>query len=312
MNYPNWIEPTLNINLAALFVPALSTVMPQHSYTIENKLEMLGRIEPILHSEPQAPVYLNPEMLDSSKTALLKESTQVPTPITTLFTQDKQLAELTATSVVDYLLEHRDFFHTHAYVLKRLELPHVVGANTISLQAKQVNVLKQTLSDNVSRLEQLLSHAKANEDIAQRLHQITLCLLAQRSVAAITDAAQEAIAHVFGLQDTAIRVWGTENLYHDLPCNQPVSEDIKTFADGLKQPYCGAYAPFSATEWLSRPVASLGIIALRVTPNAKAFGLFVIGSQDKEHFSVNKGTDFLVQLGQIFSASLGRMLPPYS
>lgn len=311
MNHPNSTEPTLDINWATVSVSTLSTVIPQHNSTIKNSLEMLGRIEPILHSEPQAPVYLNPEVR-VSKTSLLKEPTPILTPTLTVFKQIKQPIELTETSVIDYLLEHRDFFNTHAHVLKRLELPHIVGANTISLQAKQVNALKQTLSDNVSRLEQLLSHAKANEDIAQQLHQITLCLLAQRSVATIIDAAQEAVAHVFGLQDTAIRVWGTEALYHDLPCNQPVSEDIKTFTDGLKQPYCGAYAPFSATEWLPRPVASLGIIALRVTPNAKTFGLFIIGSQDKEHFSVNKETDFLVQLGQIFSASLGRMLPPYS
>ncbi len=219
---------------------------------------------------------------------------------------------LNESMVVDYLLEHRSFFQDHPYLLKRLELPHTVGANTISLQAKQVNVLRQSLNTNEERLEALLNNAKANEIIAQGLHQITLCLLAQRSVGALLEAAQEAIAHVFGLQDTAVRLWGTEEIYHKQACNQVVDEDIKVFANDLKQPYCGTNVNFSATQWLPRPVASLGMVALRVTPNAKAFGLFVIGSQDVGHFTSDKNTAFLSFLGQILSASLGRMLPPYS
>jgi uncharacterized protein YigA (DUF484 family) len=214
--------------------------------------------------------------------------------------------------VIDYLLEHREFFQEHAYLLKRLELPHTVGENTISLQAKQVNVLRQSLNANEARLEALLVNAKNNELIAQGLHQITLCLLAQRSVGALLEAVQESIAYVFGLQDTAVRLWGTDSIYHKQACNQPVSDDLITFAEGLKTPYCGTNLHFAATAWLSRPVASLGMVALRVTPNAKAFGLFIIGSQDAQHFSSDKNTAFLAQLGQILSASLGRMLPPYS
>jgi uncharacterized protein YigA (DUF484 family) len=53
-------------------------------------------------------------------------------------------------------------------------------------------------------------------------------------------------------------------------------------------------------------------MALRVTPNASAFGLFIIGSQDPARFTRDKSTDLLAQLGQVFSASYGRMLPPYS
>jgi uncharacterized protein len=219
---------------------------------------------------------------------------------------------ITDSAVVDYLLEHRSFFQDHAYLLKRLELPHTVGTNTISLQAKQVNVLRQSLNANEQRLEILLRNAKNNELIAKGLHQIILCLLAQRSVSDLLEAAQESIAHVFGLQDTAVRLWGTEAIYYKQVCNQAVEDDIQTFANGLKSPYCGTNTHFSATAWLSRPVASLGMVALRVTPNAQAFGLFVIGSQDAQHFTRDKNTDFLAQLGQVLSASLGRMLPPYS
>jgi uncharacterized protein YigA (DUF484 family) len=222
------------------------------------------------------------------------------------------LTSINSADVAAYLLANRDFFQHQTNLLKRLELPHIVGENTISLQAKQVNALRQTVILHESQLTMLLNNARNNESIAQGLHQITLCLLAQRSVGALLEAAQESIAHVFGLQDTAFRLWGTEPLYHSIACNQLVSEDVKTFADGLKQPYCGSNVNFRVTEWLPREVASLAIVALRVTPNSQAFGLMLIGSQDAMHFTADKSTDFLVQLGQIMSASLGRMLPPYS
>ena len=214
--------------------------------------------------------------------------------------------------VAQYLLEHRDFFNHHPFVLSRLALPHGEGSNTVSLQVKQVHVLREQLLQYESQLAQLLTNARNSETIAKGMHTLTLSLLAQRTVSGLPLAGEEALGHVFGLQDSAYRLWGTEALYAKLACNAPVHGDVKTFADSLKQPYCGPANDFAALQWLQRGVASVALIALRVTPNAKAFGLMVIGSQDAHHFTVDKSTDLLAQLGQVFSASLGRMLPPYS
>ncbi len=221
-------------------------------------------------------------------------------------------AHLRPEQVTDYLLEHRDFLRQHPAVLAGLDLPHTVGENTVSLQARQVIALREQVAMHESQLATLLANARNSEAIAKGLHTLTLSLLAQRSLRELPLAGQEALAHVFGLQDSAIRLWGTEALYEKMECNKPVSDDVKTFADGLKQPYCGPNANFSALQWLQRDVASVAMIALRVTPNGKAFGLLVIGSQDPRHFTADKSTDFLAQLGQVFSASLGRMLPPFS
>ncbi len=221
-------------------------------------------------------------------------------------------AHLTPDQVADYLLEHRDFFQHNAALLGRLELPHIVGSNTVSLQAKQVLALREQVLMHEAQLEKLLANARNSEAITKGMHTLTLSMLAQRTVSGLPLAGQEALGHVFGLQDSAYRLWGTEPLYAKLACNQVVSGDIKVFADSLKQPYCGPADDFAALQWLQRPVASVAMLALRVTPNAKAFGLMVIGSQNPKHFSPDKSTDLLAQLGQVFSASLGRMLPPFS
>lgn len=222
------------------------------------------------------------------------------------------LSPFSAEQVAQYLLTNRDFFQNNLAVLSRLDLPHVVGENTISLQARQVHALREQVAMHESQLSTLLDNARNSESIAKGMHTLTLCLLAQRTVSGLPLAGQEALGHVFGLQDSAFRLWGTESVYAKLPCNEAVDDDVKTFADGLKQPYCGPAALFTALQWLERDVASVAMMALRVTPNAKAFGLMVIGSQDPNHFTPDKSTDLLAQLGQVFSASLGRMLPPFS
>jgi uncharacterized protein len=219
---------------------------------------------------------------------------------------------ITADQIADYLLAHRDFFTHNPALLSRLELPHTVGSNTVSLQAKQVAALRAHVAMHETQLDKLLANAKNSEAITQGMHTLTLSLLAQRTVSGLPLAGQEALGHVFGLQDSAYRLWGTESIYANLECNQVVSGDIKVFADSLKQPYCGPADDFAALQWLQRDVASVAMLALRVTPNAKAFGLMVIGSQDANHFTIDKSTDLLAQLGQVFSASLGRMLPPFS
>jgi uncharacterized protein len=214
--------------------------------------------------------------------------------------------------VADYLLEHRQFLVQHPHLLARLSLSQTVGENTVSLQAKQVQALREQVAMHEVQLATLLANARNSEHIAKGMHTLTLSLLAQRTVSGLPLAGQEALGHVFGLQDSAYRLWGTESTYAKLECNRVVSGEIKLFADSLKQPYCGPAADFAALQWLQRDVASVAMLALRVTPNAKAFGLMVIGSQDPDHFSLDKSTDLLAQLGHVFSASLGRMLPPYS
>ncbi len=223
-----------------------------------------------------------------------------------------QSPPLQASQIAAYLLAHPDFLQQHPQVLASLDLSHAQTDNTVSLHAKQVQTLRQQLTLHEQQLHALLANARNSGNIAQGLHTLTLSLLAQRSIRELPMAGQEALAHVFGLQDSAVRVWGAKYLYEKMECNKPVSEDIKTFAEGLKEPYCGPNANFSAVQWLDRNVASVAMIALRVTPNGQAFGLLVIGSQDPMHFTTDKSTDFLAQLGHVFSASLGRMLPEYS
>ena len=54
------------------------------------------------------------------------------------------------------------------------------------------------------------------------------------------------------------------------------------------------------TEWLA---------TLRAADDKPAFGLLVLGSPDPTRYSADMGTEFLVQVGEVASAALSRLLP---
>jgi uncharacterized protein YigA (DUF484 family) len=142
---------------------------------------------------------------------------------------------------------------------------------------------------------------------------LTLSLLAQRSALYIPDAVTDTVAHVFGLQQVALRLWGVLEPYATLECAQPVTDDVRTFTDGLTRPYCGPNAGFSAVGWLPQyaqaPIKSVALVALRTTPNSPAFGLAVLGSEDAQRFTRSHDTSVLDLIGQVMSAALGRLMP---
>ena len=49
------------------------------------------------------------------------------------------------------------------------------------------------------------------------------------------------------------------------------------------------------------------MIPLRQDNDSPTFGLLVLGSGDPQRFTVDMGTDFLVTIGQLASAALGRI-----
>jgi uncharacterized protein len=222
-------------------------------------------------------------------------------------------AALRPEQVADYLLEHPDFLQHNLRLLAALELPKAVGDNTVSLHARQTQLLRAQNNEQQERLNAFVANAQASEAIVRKLHTLSLSLLAQRSALHIPEAVMDTVAHVFGLQQVAIRLWGVLAPYEHLPCAQPVDDTTLTFTDGLRKPYCGPNAGFSAVQWLpalaEHPIKSVALVALRTTPQSPAFGLVVLGSMDSQRFTREHDTTVLDLIGQVMSAALGRLMP---
>ena len=110
----------------------------------------------------------------------------------------------------------------------------------------------------------------------------------------------------------AIKVWDVDSRYGVEPFAAGVSDDAKTFASSLTQPYCGVNSGFEAVNWLddTAMALSLALMPLRAgsaNGTGPAFGMLVLASPDPQRFQSGMGTDFLERIAELASAALSRL-----
>ena len=88
----------------------------------------------------------------------------------------KRYAGMTTDDVITYLQEHPDFFNEHPQVLSELDIPHATGP-AVSLVERQVSVLREQNQQINRRLHELIEIARLNEELARRMHQLSLTLM---------------------------------------------------------------------------------------------------------------------------------------
>src|SRR3954465_3826422 len=76
-----------------------------------------------------------------------------------------------------YLGLNPDFFERHQPLLARMRLPHMRTGSTVSLVERQVEVLREQKNDADRRLAEFVSVARANDQLADRIHRFTRRML---------------------------------------------------------------------------------------------------------------------------------------
>lgn len=216
---------------------------------------------------------------------------------------------ITETDIANYLANTPGFFERHAELLSSIQLTSPHGARAVSLQERQMDLLRERLKGFEHKIMEMIRHGQENAAIADRLHRYTRSLLITTDAAALPDVLVRELMHQFLIPQAGIRVWGAAAEHAALPFAREVSADARSFASSLSLPYCGANAGFEAATWLEDPstIASLALIPLRHGSSTDAFGLLVLGSPDPTRFAADMGTEFLMRIGEISSAGLSRL-----
>ena len=217
--------------------------------------------------------------------------------------------ELSEQDLAAYLAEHPDFFERHAELLATVQLASPHGNRAVSLQERQIEMLRDKMRALEHRLAEMMRNAADNEALSGRLLGWARALLEQTDAAALPRGAVEQLRERFDLPLAALRLWGVRPEFATLDEAAPVGEDIPVLANSLSQPFCGANSGFEAARWLAAPPQSLALVALRADPQSAAFGLLVLGSQQSDRFTADMGTEFLARLGEVASSALLRLLP---
>ncbi|MCP3706876.1 DUF484 family protein [Paraburkholderia sp. CNPSo 3274] len=221
--------------------------------------------------------------------------------------------------VADYLLAHPDFFVEHAELLATIKLGNPHGKAAVSLQERQMEMLREKNKHLERRLSELLRYGHENDSIAAKFNRWTTRMIAERDPYALPRSITQNLRDVFDMPQAALRVWDVAEAYNQADFARHTGEEVRIFANSLDTPYCGANTGFEAAQWLDSSdgaAESVAIIALRApavasndAPKGEAFGLLVMGSADPRRFHDGMATDFLTQIGALASAALSRLLP---
>ena len=224
---------------------------------------------------------------------------------------DPTIPPITEDDIANYLANTPDFFERHAGLLAAVQLTSPHGQRAVSLQERQVEMLREKIKGLELKAAEMIRHGHENTAIADRLQRWTLQLLNTREAADLPEVATSGVAAHFGVPQVAVKLWGLAPAFAGLSCAQGASEDAQAFASSLVRPYCGTNPGLEAARWLGDPAAaaSLALIPLRAGNGPQAFGLLVLASPDAQRFAPDMGTDFLERIGELTAAALSRLLP---
>ena len=220
-----------------------------------------------------------------------------------------QFQPITEDDIAQFLANTPGFFERYAGLLASVQLGSPHGGRAISLQERQVELLRRKIHDLELRLAAMLRLGRDNVAIADKLLGLFQALLRARSEHELPELVRPELERRFGLPQVALRLWGLAPEFAELDQAAAMGQgDRAVLPERL---YCGPQAGQAALAWLEQPEAaqSVALPPLRPQADAPPFGLLLLASDDGQRFQPSMDTDFLRHLGELAGAALSRLLP---
>lgn len=208
--------------------------------------------------------------------------------------------------VAQFLTTNPHFFEEHAELLGKIKLSSPLLGRAVSLQERQMEVVRDKYRHLELRLTELMRLAAENDHAIAKFQKWANSLLLARNDVDLPHILTSNLKDIFSLPHASVRLWNVAGEFEHTWFAAPASDTIKLFASGLTGPFCGENKEFEAASWLDVPVASIAMMPLRA--EGKVVGLLVLGSPDKNRFSNTMATDFLSQLAQTASAAISCLI----
>ncbi len=216
-------------------------------------------------------------------------------------------------AVHDFLASHPEFFERHPSLLGRMELSHASGA-AVSLVERQVSVLRQKDVKLGRQLRELLSVARENDALAEKIHELSMRLLGATSLAATIAVIEEAMRAGFSADQAVLVMFADAadvadidggRFFRAAERDDPALRPFATFLES-STPRCGK-ARDAQLDYLFRgDSAEVGSVALLPLGEQCSVGLLAIGSTDAARFNPGMSIEFLARVGQLVAAAISR------
>ena len=209
--------------------------------------------------------------------------------------------------VASYLKEHPEFFEQFAELLSEIYIPHPHGGRAIPISERQTLTLREKNKQLEGKLREVIQFGEENDAISEKVHRISVALLAATDVSAVLNVVYLNLREDFAVPHVVLRAWRASS-HADLPEFRPVSDASREFAGSLASPYCSGHAMVDTAGLFgeaSMHLRSFSYVPLR---DSETFGLLALASEDAQRFYPEMGTLYLKRLGDLVGAAVAKYL----
>ena len=209
--------------------------------------------------------------------------------------------------VAEFLKENPEFFEHYAGVLAEIYIPHPHGGRAIPISERQILTLREKNRQIEGKLREVIQYGEENDAISEKVHRISLALLAASELRAVLNAVYLNLREDFAVPHVTLRLWRGANR-SDMPELKPVSDGSREFAASLANPYCSGHAMVDTGAWFGDAGSHLRSFSYLPLRDGETFGLLALASEDPQRFYPEMGTLYLKRLGELVSAAVARHL----
>ena len=209
-----------------------------------------------------------------------------------------------------YLQQHPDFFERHSPLLARLRLQQPRTGTTVSLIERQVEVLREKHAAIEQQLAEFVRVARANDQLAERIHRFTRRLVRSTSRADALSEIEASLREDFDTYHAVLVLPGAApegpaRFLRSVAADDAVWRSFDTlFASG--KPRCGQVRDVQRDFLFGDEAATVGSIALVPLGANGTLGLLAVGSPDAQRFHPGMSTEFLARMGELIADSIAR------
>lgn len=225
--------------------------------------------------------------------------------MTTQKESNPNILAITAEEIADYLRNHPGFFNEHPDLLTEIKVPHISG-DAVSLVERQVSVLRSENEQTRKKLHELIEIARQNEELARRLHQLSLTLMDESEPRDIFSTLYDNLARNFHADRVAVRLFCEPAFIDTYAGDEFAGKDVtekslfKTIIE-KREPLCGRMKLQQQVFLFGddgNEIASAVMVPLHGDDWG---GILSIGSFDPDRFQPGMGVELLANLGEILS-----------
>lgn len=219
---------------------------------------------------------------------------------------------VTEDDIAAFLLNTPDFFERNADLLTSIQLTSPHGNRAVSLQERQLEMLREKIKGLELRLANMMRLGNENDNTQQKLLLWVIYLLQERQIQQIPNLVVNGLQRRFDVPHVALRIWNAmDDCFASSIYAQPVASNVHSFVDSMNgEPYCGRNPDLEVVRWLdnAESIRSVALLPLFDQHPQQAFGLLVMGSAEEKRFSPDMGVDILKGIATIAAAALKRCL----